>query len=94
MVIVATNYYLVLKYQTLLFLDKVCTFCKSDFVIILYQKKEFYMSAKARLVAEVDPDLKKKILIHCLQNGTSIRHLITWLITNHLKDKKNGKTGR
>lgn len=52
------------------------------------------MSAKARLVAEVDPDLKKKILIHCLQNGTSIRHLITWLITNHLKDKKNGKTGR
>lgn len=52
------------------------------------------MSEKARLVAEVDSDLKKKVLIHCLQNGTTIRHLITSLLTNYLKDKKNGKTGR
>lgn len=52
------------------------------------------MSSKARLVAEVDPDLKKKILIHCLQNGTTIRHLITNLITNYLKDKKHAKAGR
>ena len=48
--------------------------------------------AKARIVAEVDIDLKKKILIHCLQNGTTLRHLITSLITNYLKDKKHGKT--
>lgn len=50
--------------------------------------------AKARIVAEVDSDLKKKVLIHCLQNGTTIRHLITNLLTNYLKDKKHAKAGR
>lgn len=47
---------------------------------------------RVRLVVELEPAIKKKLSTFCAQNGTTIRHIVTTLLTNYLKDKKNGKT--